>query len=405
VLRPEHEIFEKPFAVGFHVERTPTPDNFKKWSTTVGDTVPTFKVFDTFDEKHDESGLVTSDSGFEEFPDAERILGGINHKGPEYAAIARHGSFVMFGFHALPERFTDEGRKLYLNTLAYAVAHKDAPVETLRLRPVRTDLLEALTTFMVLYPESEHMRVAERAYAGEPIPPEILKDPASAKKWYAERAPYLHPADDGSNWSTSYQLATDTQCKELGLANDSLAFLDALALRLGKDAHDPVATALLARYVPDVEPARLGAWLAENRDKLYFTESGGWVWRVKGTRVQSPVLRNRTAAIADDPVRVQAETSGTTLTIVLRVREGWHVYSPKTTEGKPVSIAVAEGSAFEVTGPAVFVDDENGTLSGYVQVKVPIRRIAPGGALLVDVTYTVCDAKSCRPPRTVRLSR
>ncbi len=405
MLRPEHELFHKPFPVAFTIENTPTPDNFKKWKPTVGDTVPTFKVFGSYDEKTDEPGLVTSDMGFENVPDAERILGGINMKGPEYAAIARHGSFVMFGFHGLPDRFTDEGRKLYLNTLSYAVAHKAALVESLRLRPSRTDLLETLTTFMALYPEAEHMRVVERGYAGEPIPAAVLTDPAAAQKWYAERAPFLHPADDGANWSTSYQLATDAQCKEIGLANDSIVFLDALAARLAKDAHDPLANALLARYVPEVEPSQFGAWLKENRDKLYFTETGGWVWRVKGKPVKSPVLRNATPAAADDPVTVKAETKDTTLVITLRVRDGWHVYSPKTTEGKPVSVAIAEGSAFEATGAPEFEDDDAGTLSGYVEVKLPIRRVAKGDALIVDVTYTVCDAKACKPTKTVRLSR
>ena len=405
MLRPEHEIFQKPFPVAFKIENTPTPDNFKKWKPTVGDTVPTFAVFASYDEKHDEPGLVTGDMGFEDMPDAERILGGINMKGPDYAAIARHGSFVMWGFHTLPEKLTDEGRKLFLNTLAYSVAHKGALVESLRLRPSRTDLEQALTIFLGLYPEAERKGMLQRHFAGEAIPDALLTDQVAGRKWYAERAPFLHPVDDGSDWNTAYQLAIDAQCKELGFANDSLAFLEALAARLSKDKSDALATALAARYVPGVAANEFSAWLAQNRDKLYFTEAGGWVWRVKGTRVKSPVLRNTSATSADEPVTVKAEASETTLVITLRIRDGWHVYSPKAKEGRPVDVALAEGSAFEVTGAAKFDDEDDGTLRGYAEIKLPIRRIAKGEALLVDVSYMVCDEKSCRPMKTVRLTR
>jgi hypothetical protein len=404
VLRPRHEIFEKPFAVGFHVENTETPENFKKWKPTVGDTVPTFPVFTSFDDKHDEWGLVTSDMGFETTPDAECILGGINHKGPDYAAIARHGSFVMFGFHGSPERFTDEGRKLYLNTLAYAVAHKGALVETLRLRPCRSDLLDALTVFVSLYPEAERAGMIARHYAGETIAATLLADADAARAWYAVRAPFLHPADDGANWQTSYQLAVDVQCKELGVANDSLAFLDALAARLAKDDKDALATALLARYVPDVAPAGFAAWLAHDRDKLYFTESGGWVWRVQGTRAKSRTLQPAGAVDDDEPVRVKAETTDTTLVITLRVRDGWHVYSPKAKDGEPVRFSILAGSAFELAGETDWGGADT-ALSGYVEIKTPIRRVAPGDALKIEVSYTVCDAQTCRPRATVTLKR
>ncbi len=405
MLRPGHELFSKPFPVSIQLEDTKSPDNFMKWKPGFGPTLKTFPIFAAYDEKKDEPGLVTSDMGFEDVPDAERILGGINMKGPDYAAVARHGSFVMWGFHALPEGFTDAGRRLYLNALAYAVAHKGALVETLRLRPSRADLLESLTIFLGLYPEKERPGMLQRHYAGEPIPEALLTDQVAGRRWYAERAPFLHPAADGSDWNTAYQLTVDPECRELGLANDSLAFLDALAARLAKDKKDALAATLAARYVPDVEPAAFGAWLAKNRDELYFTESGGWIWRVKGTRAKSPTLRLVDAAGPDEPVTVKAEATETTLTITLRVRTGWHVYSPKAGAGKAVSFEILAGSAFQATGEPIFDDEPDGSMHGYVEIKVPIRRVGKGEALSIDFSYTVCDEKACRPPKTVRLTR
>ncbi len=235
MLRPEHELFEKPFPVAYQLEQTPSPDNFAKWKPGFGPTLLTFAIFEASSGEKDEPGLVTSDAGFEDVPDGERILGGINMKGPDYAAVARHGSFMMWGFHSLPEKFSDAGRKLYLNTLAYAAAHKGAQVESLRLRPSRIDLEHSLTIFLPMYEETARKAMLERHYTGETIPDAALKDTAAAKKWFDERAPFLHPAADGSDWNTAYQLALDPECKQLGLANNSLAFLDTLALRLAKD--------------------------------------------------------------------------------------------------------------------------------------------------------------------------
>jgi hypothetical protein len=247
----------------------------------------------------------------------------------------------------------------------------------------------------------------QRHYAGEEIPAALLTDQAAGRAWYAERAPFLHPLDDGSNWNTAYKVALDAQCKQLGLANDSLAFLDALAARLAQDKADALATALLARYVPDVAPAEFGTWLATNRANLYFTEAGGWVWRVKGTRAVSTTLRPSSAVDPDEPVVAKAEWTETTLTITLRVRKGWHVYSPKTKEGRPVQFAIAEGSAFELAGETEWNDAEasDGKLSGYVEIKSPIKRVYKGSAMAVELSYVVCDEKACRPLKTLVLKR
>lgn len=407
MLRPGHVLLQQPFAVVPELEDTEAPENYEKWKPGFGRRLQTFAIFAAAADGKDEPGLVTGDAGFEEFPDAERILGGINMKGPDYAAVARHGSFVMWGFRSLPERMTDAGRRLYLNTLAYAVAHKGAWVETLRLRPTRVDLEHTLTIFFNLVPAEHRKAMLQRAFTGEDMPAELFGDEALRKKWFAERVPFLHPADDGSNWRTADQLTVDAACKQLGVANDVPAFLDALAARLVKDAEDALANELLARYVPGVAAADFGDWLAKNREKAYFTEAGGWVWRARGERVASPFLRGGADLPDDEPVTLDAEATATALIVRLVLREGWHAYSPRAKAGKPVEVAIAEGSAFAAAGAAEFTNGESddGVLRGWVLVKVPLRRITPGNAILVDVTYTACDEKACRPTHTVRLVR
>ena len=408
MLRPGHPLFAKPFAVTPVLEETKSPDNFAKWQPGFPATLPTFAIFTPSGDQKPEPGLVTGDGGFEEFPDAERILGGINMKGPGYAAIARHGSFVMWGFHCLPTEFTDVGRRLYLNSIAYAAAHKGRPVETLRLRPVRGDLDAALSIFLGLYPEDQRMQMLQRHYGGEAIPEALLTDVDARKAWLAARRPFLHPAADGSDWQTAYQLAVDADCQALGVANDSFAFLDAIAARLTKDAHDALAATLLARYAPDTDPAGFAAWLAENRERLYFTEAGGWVWRSAGRPAASAALSPidpGAAEARDELVRVTAEVTDTKVIVRLRIASGWHVSTPKAEGAAPVTIEVLPESAFTSDGPADYGEPDEATLSGYAEIKLPIRRVAAGDALRIRVTYTACDAATCRPPRTVELGR
>jgi hypothetical protein len=56
-------------------------------------------------------------------------------------------------------------------------------------------------------------------------------------------------------------------------------------------------------------------------------------------------------------------------------------------------------------GDATWADEPDGSMSGYAEIQVPIRRVAKGDALNIDVTYTVCDEKTCKPAKTVRLTR
>jgi hypothetical protein len=404
VLRPAHRIFEAPFRVDASIESTPCPDNFKKWKPSVGETVPTFEIFRSAEGDQLEPGLVTGNHGFEETPDAEMILGGINMKGPDYAAIARHGSLVMWGFHCAPDRLTDAGRRLFLNVIAYANAHRGALVETLRLRPSRTDLDDLLTIFMGLYPVEDRDSVIHRTYAGETIPPAVLVAGPEQRKWIDERLPYLHPANSGDDWDTQFQLTIDGDLKELGCGNGTPEFLDSVAARLAKHADDALALRLLARYVPDVEPGEFAPWLEQNRARAYFTEAGGWVWRVRGTRAESPVLRTKDAD-AKDPVRVTVEYSETMLTVTLRIRRPYHCYAAGAKDGDPVRVDIAEGSAFAATGEAIFECDEDQQLHDAAQIKVPIERRARGGSLTVTVAYTVCDAAKCLPRKTLTFTK
>lgn len=401
MLRPDHAIFKSPFAVEYSLEDTATPDNFKMFEPSIGDTIPTFPIFA---KRFGEPGLVTSNHGFEDVPDAERILGGINMKGPQYAAVGRHGSIVMWGFQGMPDEFTPAGERLFLNSIAYAVAHRGAKVESLRRLEPRDGLADVLFVWRSAYEKEEGglARALERVLEGETLPDDVLKDVAASHRWFDSIRPFLR-CSDGSDAMARYRLKVDSDCRALGVGNSDPKFLETLAARIAKDPDDALAALLVKRYVPGIEPAGLSTWLAANREGLYFTETDGYVWRARGTAAKSAVLSVEGMG-ADDPVRIQAKATDRELQLVLSVRPGWHVYSPANRE-QGMRLRVIEGSSFALDGDFDPPAGPDGEVTGYVQVAIPLKRVAPGDAFSASLTYTVCDHATCKPPRTVTIGR
>jgi hypothetical protein len=402
VLSPDHAILRGPFSLALEFDETPTPDNFKRFEPTLGDTVKTFSIFRS---KFSEPGLVTSDHGFEDAPDAERILGGINMKGPQYAAVARHGSFVMWGYQGYADDLTDTGRRLFLNTIAYAHSKRGAVVETLREVAPRDALAETLFVWRSFYETPAQLRASlERTYIGEAIPEEVITDVDAAHRWFDERRPYLRRSD-GADYMAQYQLTLDRELQSLKIGNADPKLLDWIAEHLRSASDRDLAAKLLERYVPDVAAADFATWLRDHRDRLYFTETGGYVWRVRGTAAKSPVL-SVSGAAQDDPVRVTAEVRNGALAITLAVRAPWHVYRPSDPEGRGLRLTMAEGSSFAVGGDlAIDADSEGDELHGYCELMVPLKRVASGDVVAFDLTYVACDPRSCKPPQTVRIAR
>lgn len=407
MLSPGHPILEGPFPLAIEFEDTPTPDNFRRFDPTVGDTVRTFPVFRS---KFSEPGLVTGDHGFEDVPDAERILGGINMKGPGYAAVARHGSFVMWGFQGYADELTDVGRRLFLNVIDYAASRKGAAVETLREWTPRDALAEVLFVWRGFYEKPEEMRASlANLYVGESIPDEIVTDVDAASAWFEARRPYLRPADDREE-GAARALTLDRELSALGIGNADPKLLSWLAARLGAESAvagaDPErerALLLLGRYVPEAIPDDFALWWAATSDRLYFTETGGYVWRSRGQPAGAAPLRVAGASQAD-PLVTTVRTSDDSLELRLEIAAPWRIYAPGDPEGRGLRLEVMDGSAFELGGE-LEIESADRELHGSVLVRAPLARIASGTRLEFELTYVACDPRVCRPPKTLRISR
>src|SRR5690606_36636622 len=64
-------------------------------------------------------GLVARGARFNESPDTEYISSGVCQKDVSAVALGRHGNFFLWGFGASPAGMTEEGKKVFVNAVAY----------------------------------------------------------------------------------------------------------------------------------------------------------------------------------------------------------------------------------------------------------------------------------------------
>jgi hypothetical protein len=381
-------VFQTPFPIDEAPRRQATPKVYLEHDPGLPPELDVLRVFAT---DASEPGYVTR-WDFRALPDAEWLASGINSKSAGHVAVLRHGSIVLWGFHGPAEGLTSVGTKLFLNALAYAHAHDGSFVENLRLASPREDLLAFYMRLAPGRPRSERAELARIFPPG--FPDSVLEDPSTAPAWFREVRGHLRPAGDFFD--------LDARCAELGPANDSPAFLEELERRLGAAPDDALALELLARYVPAAPRESASAWLRAHRAELYFTDVGGYVWKLRGERADE--LRNvRVLDLATEaPLRVRARANEEELVLELDVRAGWHLYARPEGAFTAVALRASPDCAYEL-GAFAPPGDENGWLTRRVELRVPLRRRPVGEGLALELSFQACDADSCRTPETVRL--
>ena len=106
---------------------------------------------------------------------------------------------------------------------------------------------------------------------------------------------------------------------------------------------------------------------------------------------------------ADAPLAVVAEHDGDALRVQLTLAPEWHAYARDVGGGEPVTVALA-GGAFAAAGPLQLPASDDGKIHGRAELRLPLRRTAPGDSLLATMKLAVCDPLQCLPPMTLRLA-
>ena len=310
VISPTHAIFAKPLAPELHVEDFPTPPHYRDWpgGATLDSVIPSWTVQRTAwmgrpgkqagTEPDALTGLVLDPYGFTDSPDCEAIAAGLNSKSWNALAIARQANFLFWGFASPPSDMTPAGQACFLNSLAYI--HKFAGQRPLveRTHAHRTMWLKYASThgfiddeaiYATMMPESLRQRLGKN-YAGYPA-------------YYRANLEYLHPS------GTANVIDIDADALALGLSNRRVESLDRWIRLLETNDHPDRASRLLQRYTVEAfaSPRGWRTWFERNRSNLYFTDTGGYKFRITPDGLRAPVAASETPLDPDPQHPLAAE--------------------------------------------------------------------------------------------------
>ncbi len=283
-----HEIFQSPFAVDLQYEEMPTRPNYPKYPG--GEGLPAkMQIWRVAkDTPNGPWGLVASGCRFTDSPDCEFIAGGLNSKEVDSVAIGRQGNWFLWGFVASPSQMQAEARKAFLNSVVY-----------IRKYDGQQALVESVAT-----PRDWALFYApERFYTGKKIREKIQQrmsaqflavhdnDPDSFEQYLKSNLGYIYIPGVNKQDKNSVGgrrpkqiLTLDEDAQALGIANDDIRLLQHCVAALRDRQNKDRALRILVRYTDTGlgdDAKAWSQWLAASRDRLFFSDAGGYKWFVK----------------------------------------------------------------------------------------------------------------------------
>jgi hypothetical protein len=466
-FRREHPIFNAPFPVQLTTRVKATPEHAFHYpyyaDGPIPDSIPMWQVqtkgYAT--DQHFRIGMVARPWGFEDSPEAEYISSGVCQKTLDAVAIGRHGNFLHWGFAASPAYMTPEAHAVLANAIVYIsrfagqgviarkyedrIATRDY-LKELKYLATRESYEARMKSDEKFYRQKEEAipKLKERVAKGEKLSAGdmallSMRRPTVTFEDYVKRYQknffdlfgtdsdaYARFYDENRDYFYSYgsyHFEIDEDVKSLGIPNNDLRLLDA-AINLwetGKDAEK--ARRILARYtlVDFATPGEWRAWYDVNKSRLFFTESGGWLFLVNGREpgvndYHAKEARQKIAAIlpgeTDDqqPVKVAANliakgNGSKELVVKIKIHPGYHLYA-NVAGGDPyipTTLVFELPAGYALAGdlqlPPFHPFTSNGTTiyEDEIVFRQPIRSTGPG-EVKCTVKYQCCDAHICFPP-------
>lgn len=476
-----HPIFNGPFKVKLNVSNKPTPEDAFHYtyyySEPLPDSIPMWSVQTKGykDTPNFAVGMVARPWGYLDSPDCEVMSSGVCAKTIDAVAIGRHGNFLHWGFAASPEYMTPEGKEVFANAVAYISKFKNTRPIARKFndrRATREYLKEVVYTASSDY-YNERMKSNQVWYEelvaqydslvtvqnqgktlvgvekqlverGRPQQPEketleaflsrygkelfdlFGTNEAAYKPYIDENRDYFYGADG------FYEIFVDEDAKAWGIPTNDIRLLDKAVESLEKGVETDRANRILARYtMADFEtPAQWREWLDTYRDRMFFTESGGWKFLINGDsslpgndyfKYRERVKEQVATSTGDEtshanPVMLSAVIDKgpfgdeCKLVVKFKIHPGYHIYS-EVSSADPyiptkIDLVLPEGVTagawkqtgmrpLNSTGTTIFEDaaEYSCDLSGHGV-----------GDVTCEVSYQCCDSQVCMPPAKKTLS-
>ena len=470
-FKQDHPVFKEPFAVKMTIVNKPTPSDAYHYTYfydgIMPDSLPMWQV-QTKGYKSDPGfrvGMVSRPWGFLDSPDAEYISSGVCAKTLDAVAIGRHGNFLHWGFAASPAYMTPEAQTVLANAIVYIAkfagqgviarkyndriatreylkeakyyATKEAYESNLKLNQEFDQMmLERQKVALAKKEKGETLTSAEEASLSyQTAPPMTFEafikrhqkklfniigmDIPAYQTYYDSNRDYFYGGEG------TYNLVVDEDVKSLGIPNNDVRLL-AKAIEMLEQGNDTdKAGRILSRYtLCNFEtPAEWRNWFDTNKDKLFFTETGGWIFLVNSRGAVGNDYHAREVKASSDNIRtedtdemnpvsvaagIENGANGLKKVVVkMKIHPGYHIYA-NVAKSDPfiatkVSVELPAGykPAGDLQKPSFKAYNDNGTTI-YEDEITFIQEIEGTGAASVSCTvnYQCCDAHICMPPAT-----
>lgn len=469
----DHPVFKGPFKVNIKSEMRPTPANAFEYCPMYGYTLPEQTEMWLVHPLKDGGriGMVSRPWGYLDSPEAEVISSGVCAKSIDAVAIGRHGNMFHWGFSAKPSDLTEPAKAALANAIVYMkdfngkriIARKlnegiatrdqvtakkyfDSEACNESTYKSNVEFYEAMKavhdTIDAKNARGETLTEIEQMYAGFPLSevpveisfdeyicgrePELYKvfgdDAAEYARYYEKNTPYFRA--DG------YNLIIDEDARSLKIANNDIRLLDkAVELLSGNEKQVAMGRRILERYTlcRFATPAEWKAWLDANRNRMFFTEAGGWLWLVNTYDPDVPgndysVLEEveikddapaKPAGATDEqnPVALKAgvvnNSDGTKdIELTMTVHPGYHTYAIVADSESfiPTEVTIEMPDGWQKVGelrlPSPSPSPTATTwYTGNCAFRQRVKGSGPGSAE-ITIRYQVCDESICLSPVT-----
>ena len=265
----EHEVYSKPYKVEPQPETRKTPGNYRRFPD--GDKLPdTMKVWLVQNTDKSAGSVVSRSYGFTDSPDAEIIALGFN-TGKEYGAvgIGRHGNFLQWGYWAPPSQMTEAGKNLFLNCICYIHKFDNKPP---LIRRESSQRMNAIRLAALID------RIKDESFFSRTFPADLKKkyegNPDGLVRYYRNEFEFIY---------RDRVFLIDNELKSLGFeSNRKIETLEKLIALFNDDTKADTAKLLLKRYTNESfqTPQQWQSWFDDNKDRIFFTDFGGYKFLV-----------------------------------------------------------------------------------------------------------------------------